>query len=404
MLKRISSKELRVGMYLHELCGSWMQHPFWRSKFEIKDKEAIRSILDSHIEEVVIDTDKGLDVEVPQPKVAAQPAPPPSPPSKPAAQNLTETSMKVELEQAGKIVSKAKDAISSMFHEVRMGKTMDATEAVAMVEEISASVMRNPGALISLARLKTKDDYTYMHSVAVCALMVSLAKQLGLDAETSRQAGVAGLLHDVGKMAIPSKILDKPGKLTDAEFAIIQGHPMAGYNMLREAKGAPEVALDVARHHHEKIDGSGYPDKLANGNISQLARMSAVCDVYDAITSNRPYKNGWDPSESLTRMASWKGHFDEHIFQAFVKSVGIYPVGSLVRLESGRLAVVMEQSKKSLTMPKVKIFYSTKTKLHVKLEILDLSRVPCNDKIVAREDPAVWKFANFNDLWATAID
>ncbi|MFM9912634.1 MAG: HD-GYP domain-containing protein [Methylophilaceae bacterium] len=399
MHKRIPAKELRIGMYLHELCGSWMQHPFWQSKFEIKDQATIKTILDSHIEEVVIDTDKGLDIEVPQPKVVKPVVSAPKPIPKPV-----EVSIEHEMEQATKICAKAKDAVSSMFHEVRMGKTMDATEAVAMVEEISASVMRNPSALISLARLKTKDDYTYMHSVAVCALMVSLSKQLGLDKETTRQAGVAGLLHDIGKMAIPTEVLDKPGKLTPEEFIIIQGHPMAGYNILLEAKGAPESALDVARHHHEKIGGGGYPDKLINGQISQLARMGAVCDVYDAITSNRPYKEGWDPSESLKRMATWQGHFDETIFQSFVKSIGIYPIGSLVRLESGRLAVVIDQSKKSLTTPKIKIFFSSKASRYIPPEVLDLSRVPCNDKIVSREDPKVWNFANLNELWASALD
>jgi putative nucleotidyltransferase with HDIG domain len=399
MLKRIRANDLRIGMYLHELCGSWMQHPFWQSKFEIKDQATIKTILDSHIEEVVIDTDKGLDLEVPQPKVVKPVVSAPKPIHK-----HVEVSIEHEMAQATKICAKAKDAVSSMFQEVRMGKTMDATEAVAMVEEISASVMRNPSAIISLARLKTKDDYTYMHSVAVCALMVSLSKQLGLDAATTRQAGVAGLLHDIGKMAIPTEVLDKPGKLTPDEFVIIQGHPMAGYNILLEAKGSPEAALDVARHHHEKIDGSGYPDKLINGQISQLARMGAVCDVYDAITSNRPYKEGWDPSESLRRMASWQGHIDGSIFQSFVKSIGIYPIGSLVRLESGRLAVVIDQSKKSLTTPKVKIFFSTKVSRYIPPEIMDLSRVPCNDKIVAREDPKVWNFANLNELWERALD
>ena len=131
--------------------------------------------------------------------------------------------------------------------------------------------------------------------------------------------------------------------------------------------------------------------------------MGAVCDVYDAITSNRPYKDGWDPSESLKKMASWKGHFDEKIFHHFVKSIGIYPVGSLVRLESGRIAVVIDQSKISLTTPIVKIFFSTITMTHVTQEVLDLSNASSNDTIVAREDPASWKFSNLNSLWAEAV-
>jgi len=164
-----------------------------------------------------------------------------------------------ELGRASMIVSKSKEAVFSMFSEARMGKAVDVGNAQEMVEEIADSVMRNPGALIGLARLKTKDDYTYMHSVAVCALMVSLAKQLGLSDEETREAGLAGLLHDIGKMMISAEILNKPGKLTDDEFVAVKEHPVAGHKMLLEAKEVSAVALDVCLHHHEKVDGTGYP-------------------------------------------------------------------------------------------------------------------------------------------------
>jgi putative nucleotidyltransferase with HDIG domain len=192
-----------------------------------------------------------------------------------------------------------------MFSEARMGRAVDSAGAQHLVEEISDSVTRNPGALISLARLKTADDYTYMHSVAVCALMVALARQLRLNDEQTRLAGMAGLLHDLGKAAIPLAVLNKPGKLTDAEFEIVRNHPVEGYHMLKEGAKVPDAVLDACLHHHEKIDGSGYPDKLQGEGISVIARMAAICDVYDAITSDRPYKRGWDPSESLRRMAEW---------------------------------------------------------------------------------------------------
>lgn len=248
-----------------------------------------------------------------------------------------------EAARAIKICAKSKQAVTSMFQEARMGKALDAEDALPIVEEISTSVMRNPGALISLARLKNKDDYTYMHSVAVCALMVFLARQLGLDEVQTRQAGLAGLLHDVGKMMIPLEILNKPGKLTDAEFDAVKSHPAQGHKILLEGKGISDVALDVCLHHHEKVDGSGYPEKITNEQISLYAKMGAVCDVYDAITSNRPYKNGWEPAESVRKMAEWsKSHFDQRIFEAFVRSIGIYPVGSLVRLASDRLGVIIE--------------------------------------------------------------
>lgn len=282
-----------------------------------------------------------------------------------------------------------------------MGKAVDIGGAQQLVEEISDSVARNPGALISLARLKTVDDYTYMHSVAVCAMMVGLAKQLGLDEEQTRAAGMAGLMHDLGKALMPMDVLNKPGKLTVAEFNIIKTHPVEGHRMLLSGRKVDPLVLDVCLHHHEKTDGSGYPKGLRADEISLFAKMGAVCDVYDAITSNRPYKSGWDPAESLRKMAEWaNGHFDGKVFQAFVKSLGIYPIGSLVKLTSGRLGVVVEQTGKSLTTPSVKVFYSTKSNMRILPEVIDLSLPGTIEKIVSREDPAKWRFADLNELWS----
>ncbi len=210
---------------------------------------------------------------------------------------------------------------------------------------------------------------------------------------------MAGLMHDLGKALMPLDVLNKPGKLTDDEFAIIKTHPVQGHKMLLDAANIDAHVLDVVLHHHEKIDGSGYPKRFKSDEISLMAKMGAVCDVYDAITSNRPYKAGWDPAESLRRMSEWTGYFDEVVFQAFVKSLGIYPVGSLVRLSSGRLGVVVEQNAKSLTMPRVKIFFSTASNLRIPTEVIDLARPGCQHKIANREDPDLWKFPDITEMW-----
>ncbi|MBU3738727.1 MAG: HD-GYP domain-containing protein [Rhodoferax sp.] len=409
MLKRISVRQLTVGMHLKEFCGSWMEHPFWRTGFVIKNPKDIEAILASSIQEVWIDTDKGLDVEasvkaVPKVEVEAevdktlsqvgQYRPVPQPVSREA-----------EMERAARICREGKQAVVSMFAEVRLGNAVDSAAAKELVQDISDSVTRNPGALISLARLKTADDYTYMHSLAVCAMMVALSKQLGLDEARTRSAGLAGLLHDLGKAFVPIKILNKPGTLTPQEFGVMKGHPVEGHRALQRSGNVDPVALDVCLHHHEKVDGSGYPKGLKGDDISLFAKMGAVCDVYDAITSNRPYKTGWDPAESLRKMAEWsKGHFDPAVFQAFVKSMGIYPVGSLVMMASGRIGVVTEQGTKSLTTPKVKLFFSTKSNLRIPPVVIDLSRPDVSDRIASREDPAKWRFPDINALWSGIDD
>lgn len=183
-----------------------------------------------------------------------------------------------EIRHAALLCSRAKAAVVSMFRDARMGQAIDTAHASDLVDEISASVLRHPNALLSLVRLKTSDEYTYMHSVAVCALMIALARQLELPDPLVREAGLAGLLHDIGKMAVPDPILNKPGKLTDPEFGLVRRHPQNGARMLLDCRQVSALVVDVCLHHHERIDGTGYPFGLAQEQISLLARMGAVCD------------------------------------------------------------------------------------------------------------------------------
>lgn len=393
MLKKVQVSELTVGMFVHGFDESWLNHPFWRSKFLIDDPGVLQKVRESGIKDCWIDVAKGADVPTPSP-IAVVPAAAPQPAPKPQRATLAD-----ELGRAAQIRTRAIETTRHLFSEVRLGRVVETEACVQLVDDVVESINRNQEALCSLMRLKSADEYTYMHSVAVCALMVSLGRQLGMNDAECRDAGLAGMLHDLGKAVMPNEILNKPGKLTDAEFAIIKTHPVRGYELLRESTGVSEAAYDVCRHHHERMDGKGYPDGLADDKISRIARMGAICDVYDAVTSDRPYKAGWDPAHALAQMASWQGHFDPLIFQSFVKCIGIYPTGSLVKLRSGRLAVVFEQSPKSLTRPRVKVFFSTRSQMPLRPEVVDLSSSQCSDQIESRESPEKWKFDYLNDLW-----
>jgi HD-GYP domain-containing protein (c-di-GMP phosphodiesterase class II) len=397
VLKKVPVNQLAVGVFVHGFDESWLKHPFWRSKFLIKDVSVLREVQQSGIPNCWIDVSKGQDIPAEKAPQAAAPAPAKRQPS--AAPKRERRSLSQELQEAARLRARSAQAMRKMFTEVRLGKAIEPGECVDLVDEVVESINRHPDALLSLARLKTADEYTYMHSVAVCALMVSLGRQLGMSDDQCRDAGMAGMLHDLGKAAMPQEILNKPGKLTKEEFDIIKTHPTRGYEMLLDSPNVSDGAKDVCLHHHERYDGTGYPDKLPGEKITLLARMGAVCDVYDAVTSNRPYKAGWDPAHALSQMATWKGHFDTIVFQSFVKGVGIYPTGSLVKMRSGRLAVVLEQNAAALTRPRVKIFFSTKAGLPLVPQVLDLASASAIDQIESRENPENWNFPYLNELW-----
>lgn len=390
-------------MYIHALEGAWIDHPFWKTQFVLSDIQDLKKLQSSNVKRVVIDTAKGKDViETVVSEVASAPSAEQITPVTVAPADVERVSTQQELKRANKVIKESKRAVASMFKDVRLGKVVNAESVMPLVEEIASSIKRNENALISLVRLKTQDDYTYMHSIAVCALMTALARELGLSESETRQAGLAGLMHDIGKAAIPLEVLNKPGALTDQEFDLVKLHPEKGHALMLQAQIDDPVSLDVCLHHHEKIDGSGYPKQLKGNEISLFAKMGAVCDVYDAVTSNRPYKSGWEPGVSLQRMAQWKNHFDETVFKAFVKSVGIYPVGSVVLLKSGRLAVVIDQSPKTLLQPIVKVFFSTKSNARIPVEVLDLSKASAMDEIVGHESAHSWGVDNVHELWTPA--
>jgi HD-GYP domain-containing protein (c-di-GMP phosphodiesterase class II) len=234
-------------------------------------------------------------------------------------------------------------------------------------------------------------------------MMTGLARQMGMDEKDVREAGLAGIFLDIGKACIPSAILRKPAELTEEEFEVMRSHTERGHELLCRMGITSHNVLDVCLHHHEKMDGSGYPHGLKGDAIGRMARMGAICDVYDAITTTRPYRRsaGVSPAEAIRKMAEWAPEqFDQQIFQAFVKMVGVYPIGSTVLLACGRVGVVVENREQSLLRPRVKVFFSTKSKMRIAPEVIDLAHPSTQNRIVARADPAEYGLTHVDEVWA----
>lgn len=392
-IKKIPVDSLRPGMYIHDVNCSWLDHPFAANHFAVKDEKRIQEIRALGIHDVYIDTTKGLDLADAQTEaevrreidhrmaeIAGE-----------SHQEAPRVELAAEIQRARKLHGEANRVVKGMLTDIRLGKQIEMELVEPLVEKMVDSIFRNQDALLPLARLKEHDSYTFQHSVSVCALLVSFARSLGLERGLIKEIAIGGLLHDVGKARVPDEILNKPAKLTEAEFAKMKSHVVQSIVILQNTPGVSQIALDVAGQHHERYDGTGYPNRLKGEEISLYGRMGAIVDVYDAITSDRVYHKGMAPTAALGRLLEWsKYHFDPVLVRTYVKCVGIYPTGSLVRLESGRLAIVREQHAEKMMQPKVQLIYHSVHKRYLKPEMLDLARPGCQDRITGHEEFEDW--------------
>ncbi|OEZ94353.1 cyclic di-GMP phosphodiesterase response regulator RpfG [Duganella phyllosphaerae] len=394
MFKKVDASQLKVGMFIQDLSCDWMAHPFVRNRFTITTEAEIRKIINAGIHDVVIDSSRGLDVEAPTLAEAQAATEREIIELIAKAPVVTRVALGEEMRRATQIRHQASALVRTVMQDARLGKAIELDLVEPVVQSITESILRNPGALTGLLRIKTADDYTFLHSVSVCTLLVAFCRSRSLDAETTHQAGLGGLLHDTGKALVPDAILNKPGPLTDEEYEIIRRHPQDGYDLLRQSPDIGPIPLDITLHHHERRDGSGYPGHQAEGQISDMAQMAAIVDVYDAITSDRCYHKGMPAAAALRKIYEWsKHHFNPQYAQEFMRCVGIYPVGTMVMLESGRLGVVIEPHETNLLAPKVNVFFNTKQNVYIKPEMVDLSRglgFGGADKIVGHESAAKW--------------
>ena len=265
-----------------------------------------------------------------------------------------ETSLEEELHDASRIEARTREILYDTLEDVKLGKSIRMSGAREAVAEMAESIIRNPDAMVVLSQLKEADEYTALHSLRVCILALTFGRHLDFSREELNMLGIGALLHDVGKMRVPSDVLNKPGRLTDEEFELMKSHVPEGVKILAKAEGIPEASIQVAAQHHERYAGGGYANGVAGDKIGTFGLVSGIVDCYDAITSDRVYHSGMSPYEALTSMYSWRNtDFHPGLIEQFIQCMGIYPVGSLVELSDGSIGVVINVNRRRRLRPRV---------------------------------------------------
>ncbi|MDH5659609.1 MAG: HD-GYP domain-containing protein [Gammaproteobacteria bacterium] len=379
MKVKVDVSQLKEGMYVSELDRSWTDTSFLLQGVLIENKEDI-SQFQSCCEYVYIDADKShediyahlrsLSTTIPNITTSNN-----SIEHESQQADLEQHTFQKELKVARKLHSRTRSYVDQALEDVRLGQAVDTEGAKEIVAEIANSIARSPHALLWLTNMKERDEYTSIHCMNVCVMAVSFGRSLGMDKAELEVLGLGGLLHDLGKMRVPLEILNKPSKLTFDEFEVMKTHPMEGYNMLKAQGGdLPSDVLDIVKHHHERRNGKGYPSQLNGDEISNMTRIIAIVDVYDAITSDRCYHDAISPYDALKNMYEWvKEDFDKEMIEQFIKCLGIYPIGCVVELNMGHVGLVVSASEKSKLRPIVMLVSNSKGEKFPKPKLINLA-------------------------------
>jgi len=343
MKKQIRIDELQLGMLVEQLDRSWLSTPFFRHKMTITSPQQIAQLKASGVQTLTVSVDavEVEDVPVLEPTISDDPGSPASEEAEAASPVL---SFEEELPEARRVYQAAKTIVQNAMQDTRLGRAINVEAVNTVVADMTDSVLRNPDALSSLSRLKRFDEYTFYHSVNTSLLAMSLGRSLGFDRSMLHLAGVGTLLHDIGKMKIPLEVLNKPGRFEAHEMEIMKQHVLRGVEVLASTTGLGDSYVQPALEHHERVNGDGYPHKRAKQDISQYGLITAIVDIYDAMTSDRCYHKGQPAHQALQLLyrLSLEGHLDATLVQRFIQVVGVYPVGSFVELDTGETAIVKQ--------------------------------------------------------------
>nr|MDX8318716.1 HD-GYP domain-containing protein [Agrobacterium sp. rho-8.1] len=305
VVTRIDKSQLKIGMFVEAVEGAWQDSPTLGRRFTVRSGQEIEIIQNSNVSGIFINTALGRD----NAKAYS-----------PNGKNITTATKLEKWETARKIQGHAAEA-KSLIEDVCHGRTITVESFTPLVSDVARTMEENPSLYIGMSRLRFRDSATFVHSLAVAALLLHFGRSMQMDDETVQLLCMAGILHDIGKLTIPVEILNKQGPLTTTERRLIEQHPERGYELLSTHVNLPRLVLDICRSHHERLDGKGYPDKLVAEQLGPEVRMSTICDVFDALTSARPYKKGWSSQQALSWMMTREDQFDKALLWHFILSL-----------------------------------------------------------------------------------
>lgn len=369
--QHVSIRDIKLGMFV--VAVTKPKNDIHFKPGLISSEATFRALRSIGVEEVRIDLSRSKHqtealLENPESNLA--------PVDEPEQTELTADEAHEQRQHTKKLYAEAKLLQTKLLDSLKNGETVDIAPLEEMADELVDSIFKNPDAMIYLSRIREKDTYLMEHSLNVGMLLANFGRYLGLSRLVIKELLVGGLLHDTGKIMIPDEILHKPGKLTFDEFEIMKRHVKYGVQFLDKSEGISEVMRTVAANHHERLDGLGYPNGLKGDELCLISRVSTIVDVYDALTADRCYKKGMPSTTAFRILLEGAGtQFDPILVKKFIKCMGVYPVGTLVKLKSNKLALVIERNEESPLKPVVKIIYSVASTCYLNVETIDLSKV-----------------------------
>ncbi|MCO4799020.1 MAG: HD-GYP domain-containing protein [Colwelliaceae bacterium] len=357
MIKEIDISELQIGHFVVEIVRQQSNFTLTHAGY-IKSDLVINNLLVKGVESILIDASKTKRANDLDDK------------------EDNKTSIIMDVHKAKEIFNESKVIQQKIFSDAQYGKPLDLSPVVDITNKTIDEIFKNPDALACVINIRNTDEYLLEHSVSVSVLMTIFSRFLKIEKPIVQQLSVGAFLHDVGKIKIPEKILNKPGKLTDDEFTIMKTHVSHSIDIIKSTPGISELSLEVAALHHEKLDGKGYPFNITENDISTYGRMISICDIFDALTANRCYKKGYShiKSFSILRSLAENNHLDKRLVNLFIKCMGVYPIGSLVELNSNKVAIVEQRNHNDPTNPKVRSFYNASHNHYEMAEDIDLAK------------------------------